>query len=175
MQAAGGVYDLYLSRPDTLEEALAIIYDAADAFSTIVIDSLPALPVKVEREGGEPAPSRNAASVLSRGLPLIAGKIRRTGATLIVINQLRDIPGAFFKKPERPTGGHAIRHYSSLTLEITRTGIEKEPGPSDPYAQTCRVDCLKCKYSAPGRTAHLKLYYGLGFNHHVSIHHYIDE
>lgn len=159
----------YVSRPETLEAALTITEIAAKAFSAIVIDSIPALPTKTELEGETPTNDRTTAAMLSRYLPRLASRCKRTGATLILINQLRTRPRAIFTSPDKPTGGQAIKYFSALTLQTFRGELLKEPGPGNDFTgQTCIVECRKCKYAVPGRRATLRLTYWAGFQDHIS-------
>ncbi|MCK6431342.1 MAG: recombinase RecA, partial [Burkholderiaceae bacterium] len=117
--------DLLISQPDTGEQALEIA-DAlvrSGSVDLIVIDSVAALTPKAEIEGemGDSLPGLQA-RLMSQALRKLTGTINRTNTMVIFINQIRMKIGVMFGNPETTTGGNALKFYSSVRLDIRRTG-----------------------------------------------------
>ena len=144
--------------PETLEDALEVCRSAAVAFGTIVIDTLTALPTRAdischldECHLGD----WGAAGILSHALPALIGTLRRTGCTLILVNQMRNRPHIIYGQLDYPTGGRAIGYYAAQRLEVHRT-------EQNHVGQGLVVFVRKNKYSPPGRRAEVGLIYGSG-------------
>jgi recombination protein RecA len=121
--------DLLISQPDTGEQALEIV-DAlvrSSSVDLIVIDSVAALTPKAEIEGemGDSLPGLQA-RLMSQALRKLTGTINRTNTLVIFINQIRMKIGVMFGNPETTTGGNALKFYSSVRLDIRRTGSIKK-------------------------------------------------
>ena len=111
--------DLYITQPDTGEQALEIA-DAlvrSGAFSVIVIDSVAALTPKAEIEG-EMGDSHVGlqARLMSQALRKLTANIKRANTLVIFINQIRMKIGVMFGSPETTTGGNALKFYASVRL-----------------------------------------------------------
>lgn len=118
--------NLYLSRPDTLEMALEICWWAAQGCRLIVIDSLPALPMRDEPKGLADSCSMRYGSAVAQGVRVLAPRLHKTGCALLILNQVRERVGICFGNPEAPTGGRAIRHYKSVSIETRIAGMERD-------------------------------------------------
>ena len=85
--------ELYLSQPDTGEQALEIadMLVRSNAMDMVVIDSVAALTPKAEIEGemGDQLPGLQA-RLMSQALRKMTGALSGTGTTAIFINQLRE-------------------------------------------------------------------------------------
>lgn len=163
MDAERGLADtsgLTAMYPELLEDALQAAEVAASAFDAIVIDSITALPTKAEAalDIGDFYTKTTAAAVLSRALPRLAQALQKNCCTLVLVNQLRDIPGVVYGRPERPTGGRALRYYAALRIETQRVETIKHGGICT--GQRTRVTVRKNKYGAPFRAADMLLAFG---------------
>lgn len=154
---AGG---LSVMHPETLEDALQVVEIAAPAFDAIVIDTLAALPSKAEAllDMGDFYTESSAAAVLSRALPRLVPVLLKNRCTLILVNQLREVPGIIYGRPTKSTGGRALRYYTALKLETTR--IEGTRRGGERIGQRTRVKVQKNKYGAPFGEAELFVMYG---------------
>lgn len=153
--------NLFTMYPDTLESALSICKDAAKAFRVIVVDTITALPTRADLEAGVAncTQNRTAAEVLSRALPILAGRMKENGCTLILVNQLRNT-GAMFGRPDKPTGGRALGYYSALWLNLNRVEVTKD-------YQKVVISVRKNKYGRPFGKAVCILCYGEGIAEYV--------
>lgn len=158
----GGLFTI--SKPETSDDAFNILEAAINSgdFSLVVLDSIAALatPEEMEKKFDE-----STMAIIPRDLSKFfrrnAYKVREKNIAILFINQVRDSIGSYVKTYTMP-GGHALLHYSSLLIPISKAQ-EIKAGESTIGIMT-KFTIKKNKMAPPFRSYLIPIIFGKGID-----------
>lgn len=88
------------------------------------------------------------------------------GTTFIFIGQLREKIGVMYGSPETTQGGNALKFYTQIRLQVTRSTVEKNSimNGDDKIGNKVTVKVIKTKFGAPFIKAEFDVLYGVGID-----------
>jgi recombination protein RecA len=156
---------LLISQPFCAEECLSLAEYAigTGGIDIIVIDSVASLVPRAEINGdfGDMHMGLQA-RLMSQAMRKLTAVLSGSGCVAIFINQIRDKIGIRFGSPETTPGGRALKFYSSVRIDVRKTGIIGKKEDSSGIIVKMTVKKNKC--APPFKICETFLYYDEGFS-----------
>lgn len=165
--------NMLLSQPDCGEDGLTVAASMIkNGCKFVVVDSVAALVPKAEIEGDFGDSHMGlVARLMGQGMRKLAGIVKKKGAIVIFINQIRMKIGIVFGNPETTPGGNALKFFSSIRMEIrkstkiTAKGGEKEDDKkADVLGNNITIKIVKNKVAPPFKMCEAILTYENGLD-----------
>lgn len=157
--------DLFISQPDSGEQALQIVemLVRSGEIDVIVVDSVAALVPRAEIDGemGEFQIGLQA-RLMSQALRKLSGIVSKTKTLVIFLNQTRMKIGVMYGNPETTPGGLALKFYSSVRIELRRIAQIKHG--EEIIGNRIKAKIVKNKVAAPFKVVEIDIYYNEGFS-----------
>ena len=155
---------MLIAQPSCGEEGFNIAMEMiqTDEIDLVIIDSDSSLiPKKVlDGEVGDSAIGKKAV-LNSNAYPKLKSAIAKHNVCVIVISQYREKIGVMFGNPTTTQGGHALKFYSDVRIEVSRS-LAKEGDVT--YGNLTKLKAIKNKLNPPYRQSSFEIIYGLGID-----------
>ncbi|MCB9641042.1 MAG: AAA family ATPase [Myxococcales bacterium] len=158
--------ELLVLKPTNAEQALSSLETLVKSgeIGVIVLDSIAALTPQRELEEGLQATSKfYQAQLISRMLRRLSSFLHQTPTSVLFVNQLRYRQQAPHLLQETTPGGHALKFYTSIRLELRH--VRHLYQGERIVGQHIQVHSVKNKLSPPFREAQVMIRYGEGIDH----------
>tara|TARA_R110000803_G_scaffold99843_1_gene167990 strand:- start:104 stop:1183 length:1080 start_codon:yes stop_codon:yes gene_type:complete len=155
---------MLISQPSCGEEGFNIAVEMMNTgeVDLIIIDSDSSLIPKsvLDGEVGDHAIGKKA-RLNSSAYPKIKSIAHNTNTCVIVISQYREKIGVMFGNPTTTQGGHALKFYSDVRIEVARSLMKDG---TEVIGNLTKVKATKNKMSPPYQKSEFEIIYGVGID-----------
>lgn len=155
---------MLIAQPACGEEGFNIAMEMINTgeVDLIIIDSDSSLIPKKVLDGEVGDSSIGKKAILnSNAYPKLKTALSANNVCVIVISQYREKIGVMFGNPTTTQGGHALKFYSDVRIEVSRS-LAKEGDVT--YGNLTKVKATKNKINPPYRKAEFEIVYGEGID-----------
>jgi recombination protein RecA len=155
---------MLIAQPSCGEEGFNIAMELINTgeLDLVIIDSDSSLIPKKMLDGdvGDSTIGRKAL-LNSNAYPKLKGALSQHNVCVIVISQYREKIGVMFGNPTTTQGGHALKFYSDVRIEVSKS--QAKDGDVI-YGNITKVKSIKNKMSPPYRKCEFEIVYGVGID-----------
>jgi recombination protein RecA len=163
------ISSMLIAQPTCGEEGFQIAMDMINTgeIDLVIIDSDSSLiPKKVlDGEVGDSSIGRKA-KLNSDVYPKLKGILSKHQTCVIVVSQYREKIGVMFGDPRTTQGGHALKFYSDVRVEVSKT-LAKEG--TEAYGNVTKIKTIKNKMAPPFKAVEFEIVFGLGIDRMLEI------
>ena len=156
--------EMLISQPSYGEEGFNTAIDimSTGEIDLVIIDSDSSLiPKKViDGEVGDSAIGLKA-RLNSTAYPKLKNVVMETNTCCVVVSQYREKIGVMFGDPRTTQGGHALKYYADVRIEIARSLVKEG---QETVANATRIKTIKNKTFPPFNKCEFNIVYGLGID-----------
>ncbi len=156
---------MLIAQPASGEEGFQIAEDMIKSgqVDLIVIDSDSSLIPKAAIVDGDVGDSTigKKARLNSNAYPRLKNSLVSNKTCVVVISQYREKIGMMFGNPTTTQGGHALKFYSDVRVEISKSLAKAD---DQAYGNITKIKATKNKMSPPYRASQFEIVYGKGID-----------
>jgi recombination protein RecA len=166
---------MLIAQPSCGEEGFQIAVDMIQTskIDLVIIDSDSSLIPKAVLDGdvGDSAIGKKA-RLNSSAYPKLKTMLDKYNVCGIVVSQYREKIGVMFGNPTTTQGGHALKFYSDVRIEVSKS-LAKEGDVT--YGNITKIKATKNKMSPPYKQIQFEIIYGLGIDKFTELMDLADE
>lgn len=156
--------EMLIAQPSCGEEGFNIAMEMINTgeIDLVIIDSDSSLiPKKVlDGEVGDSAIGKKAV-LNSNAYPKLKSALSANNVCVIVVSQYREKIGVMFGNPTTTQGGHALKFYSDVRIEVSKS-LAKDGDTT--YGNIVKVRAVKNKMHPPYKASSFDVVYGVGID-----------
>lgn len=166
---------MLIAQPSCGEEGFNIAVEMIQTgeVDLLIIDSDSSLIPKAVLDGdvGDSSIGKKA-RLNSSAYPKIKSMADKNNVCVVVVSQYREKIGVMFGNPTTTQGGHALKFYADVRIEVSKT-LAKEGDVT--YGNITKVKATKNKMSPPYKQTQFEIVYGEGIDKFTEIMELADE